>query len=260
MPASVAVPLISTAVSAGTSILQTSEANRAAKKAQRDIDNYQRQDIVNPNLGLQVSTLGADRQREDISRSIATMANQAAMGGSRSILGIAPNLLNAQMQQEQQIAGQLDEQEARRQAAVAQGEAQAQAMMEQRENADLAGLGTQLNVARQERANGINNLVQTGFGAANLALEMNKQGLFNGVQGTGSGSAIGIKTILPGAEVSQIPFSPAPLMGNISGNTVFNKGNSFTQPAWMTAYNNNALSGISAMNPLGLPFYLPKSN
>ena len=208
MPAAVAVPLISTAVSAGTSILQTSAANRATKKAQRDIENYQRQDIVNPNLGLQVSTLGADRQREDLSRSIATMANQAAMGGSRSILGIAPNLLNAQMQQEQQIAGQLDEQEARRQAAVAQGEAQVQTMMEQRENADLAGLGNQLNVARQERANGINNLVQTGFGIANLALEMNKQGLFNGSQGTGGGSAI----------------------------------------------------GISAMNPLGLPFYIPKSN
>lgn len=182
MPASsIAIPLISTAVSAGTSLLQTSAANRAAKKAQEEIDNYQRQDIVNPNLGLQVSTLGADRQREDISRSIATMANQAAMGGSRSILGIAPNLLNAQMQQEQQILGNLDEQEARRQAAVAQGEGMAMQMTEQRENADLAGLGTQYNVAIQERANGVNNLLQTGFAAANLGLEMNNAGLFNGM-------------------------------------------------------------------------------
>lgn len=260
MPAAVAVPLISTAVSAGTSLLQTSAANKQAKKTQQAIDNYQRQDIVNPNLGLQVSTLGADRQREDLSRSIATMANQAAYGGSRAILGLAPNMLGQQMQQEQQIAGNLDQQEAQRQAAVAQGEAMAMQMTEQRENADLAGLGTQLNVARQERANGINNLVQTGFGAANLGLEMNRQGLFNGGQGTGGGSAIGIKEIIPGAEVSQIPLSPAPLMGSVSGNTVFNKGNSFTQPAWMTAYNNNALSGISAMNPLGLPFYLPKTN
>ena len=260
MPAAVAVPLISTAVSAGTSLLQTSAANRQAKKTQQAIDNYQRQDIVNPNLGLQVSTLGADRQREDLSRSIATMANQAAYGGSRAILGLAPNMLAQQMQQEQQIAGNLDQQEAQRQAAVAQGEAMAMQMTEQRENADLAGLGTQLNVARQERANGINNLVQTGLGAATLGLEMNKQGLFNGGQGTGGGSAIGIKTILPGAEVSQIPLSPAPLMGSVSGNTVFNKGNSFTQPAWMTAYNNNVLSGVSAMNPLGLPFYLPKTN
>ena len=181
MPAAVAVPLITTAVSAGTSLLQTSAANRQAKKTQQAIDNYQRQDIVNPALGLQVSTLGADRQREDISRSIATMANQAAMGGSRSILGIAPNLLNAQMQREQQIAGTLDQQEAQRQAAVAQGEGMAMQMMEQRENADLAGLGNQLNVARQERANGINNMLQTGFAAANLGLEMNQQGLFNGL-------------------------------------------------------------------------------
>ena len=202
MPTAVAIQLISTAVSAGTSILQTSKANKQAKKTQQAIDNYQRQDIVNPNLGLQVSTLGADRQREDLNRSIATMANQAAMGGSRAILGIAPNLLNAQLQQGQQIAGNLDQQEAQRQQAVAQGEGMVTQMMEQQENADLAGLGNQLNVARQERANGVNNLIQTGFGAANLGLEMNKQGLFGGGQGTGGGSAIGIKTILPGAQVS----------------------------------------------------------
>ena len=206
--AGVATPLISTAVSAGTSILQTSKANKAAKKAQQAIDNYQRQELVNPNLGLQVSTLGADRQREDLSRSIATMANQAAMGGSRSILGIAPNLLNAQMQQEQQIAGQLDEQEARRQAAVAQGEGMAMQMTEARENADLAGLGTQLNVARQERANGYNNLIQTGLSAATLGLEMGAQGLFNGSGGGNAGkSAIGIKEIIPGASVDYNPIA-----------------------------------------------------
>ena len=182
MPAaSIAIPLISTAVSMGTSALQTSAANRAAKKAQEDIDNYQRQDIVNPNLGLQVSTLGADRQREDLNRSIATMANQAAMGGSRAILGIAPNLLNAQLQQGQSIAGNLDQQEASRQQAVAQGDGMVMQMTNQMENADLAGLGNRLNVARQERANGVNNLLQTGFAAANLGLEMNQQGLFNGM-------------------------------------------------------------------------------
>ena len=206
--AGVAAPLISTAVSAGASILQTSKANKAAKKAQQAIDNYQRQDIVNPNLGLQVSTLGADRQREDLSRSIATMANQAAMGGSRSILGIAPNLLNAQMQQEQQIAANLDQQEAQRQAAVAQGEAMVMQMTEQRENADLAGLGTQLNVARQERANGYNNLIQTGLSAATLGLEMGAQGLFNGSGGGNAGkSAIGIKEIIPGASVDYNPIA-----------------------------------------------------
>ena len=258
MPAAVAAPLISTALSAGTSILQTSAANRAAEKTKRDIDNYPRQDIVNPNLALQVSTLGADRQREDLSRSIATMANQAAMGGSRAILGIAPNLLNAQLQQGQQIAGNLDQQEAQRQQAVAQGQGMVMQMMEQRENADLAGLGNQLNVARQESANGMNNLIQTGLGAATLGLEMNKQGLFGG--GKGTGSAIGIETVLPGAEVSRIPQQESPFLGNLNGGTVFNKGNSFTQPAWMTNYNQNIISQMSALNPFGLPYYMQKTN
>lgn len=237
MPAAgVAIPLISTAVSAGTSIMQTSTANRAAKKAQNAIDNYQRQDIVNPNLGLQVSTIGSDRQREDLSRSIATMANQAAMGGSRSILGIAPNLLNAQMQQSQQIAGTLDEQEARRQAAVAQGEGMAMQMTEARENADLAGLGNQLNVARQERANGVNNLIQTGFGAANLALEMNQQGLFNGM------FMQNYKPIIQG--------SPSGLIMP-STNLNINPPNIPNRPP---------LIGTNVINPFGLPYLnvLPK--
>ena len=215
MPAAAAIPLITTAVSAGTSLLQTSQANKQAKKTQQAIDNYQRQDIVNPNLGLQVSTLGADRQREDLNRSIATMANQAAMGGSRAILGIAPNLLNAQLQQGQQIAGNLDQQEAQRQAAVAQGEGMVTQMMEQRENADLAGLGNQLNVARQESANGMNNLIQTGLGAATLGLEMNRQGLFGGApsinpldnQGIYKQNGVGNNMqILPGAQVDYNPM------------------------------------------------------
>ena len=215
MPAAVAVPLITTAVSAGTSIMQTSAANRQAKKTQQAIDNYKRQEIVNPNLALQVSTLGADRQREDLSRSIATMANQAAMGGSRAILGIAPNLLNAQLQQGQQIAGNLDQQEAQRQAAVAQGEGMVTQMMEQRENADLAGLGNQLNVARQERANGVNNLIQTGFGAANLGLEMNRQGLFNPAPNdmlgnTGIYKQNGVGNNMQVLQGAQVDYNPIP--------------------------------------------------
>ena len=232
MPAAVAVPLISTAVSAGTSLLQTSAANRQAKKTQQAIDNYQRQDIVNPNLGLQVSTLGADRQREDLSRSIATMANQAAYGGSRAILGLAPNMLGQQMQQEEQIAGTLDQQEAQRQAAVAQGEGMVTQMTEQRENADLAGLGNQLNVARQERANGINNMLQTGFGAASLGLEMNNAGLFNGLF---------MKNYKPITQGSPSGFiAPSPKL-NINPPNI---------PT------NAPLLGANLFNPLGLP-YLP---
>lgn len=234
--AGVAIPLISTAVSAGTSLLQTSAANRAAKKVQEDIDNYQRQDIVNPALGLQVSTIGSDRQREDLSRSIATMANQASMGGSRAVLGLAPNLLAQQNQQSQQIAGTLDEQEARRQAAVAQGEGMAMQMTEQRENADLAGLGNQLNVARQERANGINNMIQTGFGAATLGLEMNQQGLFNGMF---------MKNYKPIKQGSPSGFVAPSTKLNINLPNI---------------PNNAPLLGTSMVNPFGLPYLnvLPK--
>lgn len=165
MPA--AVPLITTAISAGVSIYQTSQANKRAKEAQKAIDNYQRQDLTNPYENVQISTEGADRQREDLSRAISTFANQAAMGGSRSILGLAPSMLSNYVNQEAQIMANLDEQEKQRQQLIARGNEMVQNMREAREIADLSGLGTALNTANHERINGINNLVNTGISAAN---------------------------------------------------------------------------------------------
>ena len=113
MPAAaVAIP---TAISGVASIGQMISGNKASKKAQEAIDNYKRQELTNPYEGLQVSTLGADRQREDLARSISTMANNSIMGGSRAILGLAPQMLAQQNQQEAQIMANLDEQEKQRQ-------------------------------------------------------------------------------------------------------------------------------------------------
>lgn len=172
MPA--AAPIAMGAVSIGSSIVQGISANKRAREIQRQIDNYKRQDLVNPNLSLQVSTLGADRQREDLARTMSTMVNQAAMGGSRSILGLAPGMIAQQNAQEAQIMAQLDEQERQRQIAVAQGDAMVQQMQEQREQQDLMGLGNALNTARHEETNAWNNAIQSGISTASMAMEQIK--------------------------------------------------------------------------------------
>ena len=88
------------------------QANKQKKEAQSAIDNYQRQTLTNPYNSLQVSTLGADRQREDLARTLATYGGMAAMGGSRGIAATLPNLLEQQNAQEAQIAANLDQQQA----------------------------------------------------------------------------------------------------------------------------------------------------
>ena len=179
MPAAVAVPA---AITGGIGIAQAIGAGKEAKRTKEAIDNYPRQTLTNPNSGLQLSTLGADRMREDLARTVATMTEQAALGGIKGVASLAPNIVQQQNAQEAQIAANLDEQEKQRQQMIAQGNAMVQQMTEQRENNDLIGLGQQLSVAQQNQANGFNTLAQAGAGAmaaGTAGIFADKPGIFD---------------------------------------------------------------------------------
>jgi len=229
MPAAaVAIP---TAIGGIASIGAMISGDKASKKAQEAIDNYKRQELTNPFEGLQVSTLGADRQREDLARSISIMANNSIMGGSRAILGLAPQMLAQQNQQEAQIMANLDEQEKQRQQMIARGNEMVQNMQENREQNDLMGLGNALNTARQEKMNGLNNLVQTGMGVAKLGSEGAFKNMFGNKTTT---PTITTPTITNEEELTPIQNKSAGLINpqNINGKTQFNKSKSFTDPYW----------------------------
>ena len=229
MPAAaVAIP---TAISGVASIGQMISGNKASKKAQEAIDNYKRQELTNPYEGLQVSTLGADRQREDLARSISIMANNSIMGGSRAILGLAPQMLAQQNQQEAQIMANLDEQEKQQQQMIARGNEMVQNMQENREQNDLMGLGNALNTARQEKMNGLNNIVQTGMGVAKLGSERALKNMFGNKTTT---PTITTPTITNDEVLTPIQNKSAGLINpqNINGKTQFNKSKSFTDPYW----------------------------
>lgn len=170
------------ALTAGTGIFQAIGAGKLTQF--ENVEEYDRQELTNPNANLQASTAGADLQRADIARSVSTFADNAALGGSRAILGLLPNVLQQQIGQEQKIAADLDQQYIQNTQLAAQGAGMVQQMQEQRENADLAGLGQALQTARQERANGLNMIGQAGLGVAGAAAG----GLF-GDAGAGSNSA-----------------------------------------------------------------------
>ena len=157
----VAIPLVGLAISAVATGAQMSQANKQKKAAQKAIDGYKRQDLNNPFESLQVSTLGADRQREDIARTMSTYGNLAAMGGSRGIAATLPALLEQQNNQEAQIAGNIDQQQMQINQMKAGGDMQVMGMQEQRENNDLLGLGNQLSIAQQQRDAAANQLMQS---------------------------------------------------------------------------------------------------
>lgn len=246
----VAIPLIGTAVSAGMGGLQMAQANKAKKEAQKNINDYKRQDLTNPANGLQVSTLGADRQREDLARTMATYANLASMGGTRGISALAPNLISQQNAQEAQIVANLDEQQKQIDQMKANGQAQVQNMQEQREYNDLAGLGTQLNVANQERKMGLNTISQgiTGFGNAYAA------GLTNGLYGNSGNSAYNDAQItgqvLPGAEVTSV--NPLPQNYNVATPNL----NSGTLPNSMSIFPQQRQFNFSGLTSYRTPSWM----
>ena len=163
------------ALSAGTGIAGAISQGKQAKNYQKQIENYERQTLVNPYADLQVSTLGADRQREDLNRTMTTYGNLASLSGTRGIASLLPNLTQTQNDQTAKITANLDEQQKQIDQLKAQGEMQIQGMTEQRENNDLLGLGQAYQTARAQQQQGINQIAQSvgalGYAAAN--------GLFN---------------------------------------------------------------------------------
>lgn len=173
MPA--AIPIATLAISAASTSYSISKAEKERKEAARrtqELENYDRQELTNPNQDIQLSTLGADRQREDLARSMAGVAGQASQGGSRAILGITPALMQQQIAQNAQIATELDRQEFGRQQAIAQGNTIVQGMYEQREQQDIAGLGNAINVANFQAQNNMDNAIKTGLSGLNMAATM----------------------------------------------------------------------------------------
>lgn len=174
-----AIALGSAVIGAGTGIAGAISQGKQAKNYQKQIENYQRQTLVNPYANLQVSTLGADRQREDLARTMTTYGNLAAMSGTRGIASLLPNLTQTQNDQTAKIAANLDEQQKQIDQLKAQGEMQIQGMTEQRENNDLLGLGQAYQTAKANQAQSMGMIAQglgtLGYAAANGVFDKKKK-------------------------------------------------------------------------------------
>lgn len=148
---------------------------KRANDARKAIDSYQRQQLNNAYGDLQVSTLGADLQREEMARSTASMTDAARQGGVRGLAQLGR--IQAQNNiQSQQIAAGLDQQQRQIDMMKAQDDARIRQMQETREQQDLAGLGQAMEVGRQDMYSGIGDVAQTAFSAHGMMGGMGKQG------------------------------------------------------------------------------------
>ena len=210
--ATTAIALGSAALSAGTGLAGYLSQGKQARKYQEQIENYERQKLVNPFAGLQVSTLGADRQREDLNRTMTTYGNLASLSGTRGIASLLPNLTQTQNDQTAKIAANLDEQEKQRQQLIAQGDAQVQAMQENREQNDLLGLGQAYQTSKANQAQSMGMIAQglgtLGYAAAN--------GVFDGKTSNNAGSLNSLSEI----QIPDLSIPQSKMIINPNGNSL----------------------------------------
>lgn len=152
----------------GLAAYQAIDGASQKRKAQNALQRYQRQDLdaSNPYENIPISTVGSDIMTEQSQMNNANAVDALRNGGTRGIAMI-PQVVANSNRQNQEIRSYLDDQVTKRNYAIAGDKTAIRGMKEERENADLAGLGQQMQVGRQDMWSGFRGLANSGMYAAN---------------------------------------------------------------------------------------------
>jgi hypothetical protein len=164
-------------VGALASGIQAISGAKQKRDAQQELENYQRQELTNVAEGLQVSTLGADLQREEQARLASTQVDALQGAGVRGLIGGIGRVEAGSQMVNRQIGADLDAQQKQIDQMYAQDEANIRGMQEQREIADIAGLSSQYNAGNAMMWQGIGGITQSGMAGLSGAAGEGEEGL-----------------------------------------------------------------------------------
>ena len=150
------------AIAAGVQAIQGAKQKREAKQA---LENYNRQDLENVSEGLQVSTLGADLQREEQARLASSQVGALQGAGARGLLGGLGRVEAGNQMMNREIAANLDAQQKQIDQMYAQDQSNIRGMQEQREVGDISALSSQYNAGNAMLWQGIGGIAQSGMSA-----------------------------------------------------------------------------------------------
>jgi hypothetical protein len=161
-------------IGTGISAFQAINGANQRKKAQQEMDNYERQELVNPSENIRLSTYGTDIQREDASRAVATFTDAARNAGIRGIYSALPKIQAKSNEVNQQIGQQLEKQDINRQYKIAQDEMRLMGIKENRDYQNLNAISSQWNASNQDFNQGLWG-VASGVASAMRGLETDKE-------------------------------------------------------------------------------------
>jgi len=157
-----------TAIAATGALASGIQAISGAKQrrdARQELENYERQNLENIAEGLQVSTLGADLQREEQARLAASQVGALQGAGVRGLVGGLGRVEAGNQMMNREIAANLDAQQKQIDQMYAQDQANIRGMQEQREVGDISALSSQYNAGNAMMWQGIGGIAQSGMAA-----------------------------------------------------------------------------------------------
>jgi hypothetical protein len=245
-------------ISAVGSLAQVISGETRRVKAKRALENFQRQELKNITEGLRVSTLGAELQTQEAQRRFATSVDALRSGGVRGVVGGLGQQEMQQQRLQQQISADLDRQQVGIDQMAAQDEARIRAMQEQRESAQIAGLGSEMAQGSRMAQAGLGGLASTGLAAYQIQ-SLTGNGIGKAADAVGSGSQV--VDLATGGKATQdlISSQPTRFMETPSG--VQDLGKIF-QGTEMTApnFNQKMYPRTSGLTGNVAPVYLDQYN
>jgi hypothetical protein len=137
------------------------------KDAENALNEFERQDLENVYENMPISTLGSDLMREESGRTASTQVEASRAAGIRGIMGAVPKIQAQNNLQNRQAQIDLDSQVQKRNYSIAGDNQRIQGMQEQRDNADLAGIGQQMQAGQQNTFDGLRGLGNAAISGAN---------------------------------------------------------------------------------------------
>lgn len=161
--------ITTTALGLGLGAYKAIDGANRRRDAERELDNYQRQELNNAYKEMPISTFGSDLLREENARTSANLVDALRMGGSRSIIAGIPKVVGMTNQINQEAAKMIDGQVINRNYAIAGDNARIEAMTEARDNQNIAGYSSQANAGRQDMMDGLMGTADSiAYGARNI--------------------------------------------------------------------------------------------
>ena len=150
-----AVATAAALVGTGISAYQAIKAGKDRKASKNAMDNYDRQELVNPYEKLKLSTYGTDIRREESARTVASLTDIAKGMGARGAWGLIPKIQGNANKVEGDIATDYVDKFEKREYAIAAAEEKINDWKVGRDNTNIAALSSQYNAANQDLNKGL---------------------------------------------------------------------------------------------------------